>query len=181
MHFDIPRYLQFPTSPFDISWVILISKAKIGLQWAGKTKKLINYHIKGLYKTTCYKTKSKFSLFFLFSLTAVEVFFTLSLWSRFSNFEKLVRFHWQAFIPYKNRQNLKMLKEIFCQKLIVSNVILVFLDHLKRKIFFVGQPRWQTESASPLFKISGSAPAFPFFMLFVHPYQTIFSIFVFLI
>ena len=30
-----------------------------------------------------------------------------------------------------------MVIEIFCQKLIVSNVILVFLDHLKPKIFFV--------------------------------------------
>ena len=35
-----------------------------------------------------------------------------------------------------------MLIEIFCQKRIVSNVILAFLDHLRPKIFFVLQP-WQ--------------------------------------
>ena len=52
----------------------------------------------------------------------------------FSNFEKLIRFRWQAFIVHKNRENLKMLIEIFCPKLLVSNVILAFLDHLKPKI-----------------------------------------------
>ena len=41
-----------------------------------------------------------------------------------------------------------MLKEMFCQKLVVSNVILVFLDYLKPNIFFVGQPWWLTESAT---------------------------------
>ena len=60
----------------------------------------------------------------------------------FANFEKLIRFHWQAFIVYKNGENLKMLIEIFCQKLIVSNVILAFLDQLKPRIFFFGQPWW---------------------------------------
>ena len=52
-----------------------------------------------------------------------------------------------------------MLIEIFCQKLIVSKVILAFLEHLKPKILFVGQPWWPTYSAQ-LFKISGSAPAY---------------------
>ena len=42
-----------------------------------------------------------------------------------------IKFHWQAFSVYKNEQNLKILKEIFRQKLIVSNVILAFLNHLK--------------------------------------------------
>ena len=48
-----------------------------------------------------------------------------------------------------------MLIEIFSQKLIVSNVILTFLDYLKHNIFFNhgGQHR-----APPLFKVSGSAP-----------------------
>ena len=41
---------------------------------------------------------------------------------------------------YKNGETLKMLMEMFCQKLIVSNVILAILDHLKPNIFFVGQP-----------------------------------------
>ena len=70
----------------------------------------------------------------------------------FVNFEKLIRFYRQAFIAYKNKENLKILLiEIFRQKLIDSNVILVFLDHLKPKIFFVGQPWWPTYSA-PLFQ-----------------------------
>ena len=77
------------------------------------------------------------------------MFFSLSLSKRFLNFEKLIRFHWQAFIAYKNRENLKMLIEIFCQKLIVSNVILAFLGHLKPKSFFVGQPWRPTLSATP--------------------------------
>ena len=62
----------------------------------------------------------------------------------FANFQQLIRFHWQTFIENKNGENLKTLIEIFCQKLIVSNVILTFLDHLKPKIFFVGQPWWPT-------------------------------------
>ena len=51
-----------------------------------------------------------------------------------------IRFHLQAFIVYKTKENLKILIKIFRQKLIVSNVILAFLDDLKPKIFFVGQP-----------------------------------------
>ena len=44
----------------------------------------------------------------------------------------------------ENIQNLKMIIEISCQKLIVSNVILFFLDHLKPNIFFFDQPWWLT-------------------------------------
>ena len=62
----------------------------------------------------------------------------------FVNFEKLIRFYRQAFIIYKNGENLKILKEIFSQKFIVSNIILALLDHLKPKIFFVSQPWWWT-------------------------------------
>ena len=51
-----------------------------------------------------------------------------------------ITFHWQAFIVYKNEENLKKLIELFRQNLIVSNFILAFLDHQKPKIFFVGQP-----------------------------------------
>ena len=47
-----------------------------------------------------------------------------------------------------------MLIEIFCQKVIVSDIILAFLDHLKPKIFYYGG----RHRAPPLFKISGSAP-----------------------
>ena len=42
-----------------------------------------------------------------------------------------------------------MLIEMFRQKLVVSNVILAFLDHLKLKIFFVSQSWWPTLSATP--------------------------------
>ena len=44
----------------------------------------------------------------------------------------------------KNGENLKILIEIFCQKLIVFNVIPAFLDHLKPKMFFTSQPWWPT-------------------------------------
>ena len=127
-------------------------KAKTGLRMSLQNKKLINHHIKGLYKTTCYKTKSNFPQFFFSHWLMHKCFFSF-LVKVFENFAKLIRFHWQAFIVYKNGENLKMLIEIFCQKSIVSNVILAFLDHLKPKIFFVGRHR-----APPLFKISGSAP-----------------------
>ena len=117
---------------------------------------MINYHIKGLYKTTCYKTKSNFSQFFFSHWLLHKCFFSFLI-KAFANFEKLIRFHWQAFIVYKNGENLKMLIEIFCQKLIVSNVILAFLDHLKPKISSsANHGGWHR--APPFFKISGSAP-----------------------
>ena len=49
-----------------------------------------------------------------------------------------IRFHWQAFIVYENGKKLKILIEILRLKLIVSNVILAFSDHLKAEIFFGG-------------------------------------------
>ena len=100
-------------------------------------KKLINCHIKGLYKTTCYKTKSNCSFSFLIDCRIIVFFFP---YQSVCKFEKLIRFHWQAFIVYKNGENLKMLIEIFCRKLIVCNIILAFLDHLTPKVFFAGQP-----------------------------------------
>ena len=60
----------------------------------------------------------------------------MSVFFVFENFEQLIRFHRQAFIVYKNGENLKSLIEIFRQKLIASNVILASLDHLKSKIYF---------------------------------------------
>ena len=53
---------------------------------------------------------------------------------------------------------MKILIEIFCQKLIVSNVILALLDQLKTKLFFTGQSWWPTDNPHNL-KFSGSAPA----------------------
>ena len=131
-------------------------KAKIGLRMSLQNKKMINYHIKGLYKTTCYKTKSNFSQFFFSHWLLRELFFSFLI-KVFANFEKLIIFYRQACIVYKickNRENLNILIEIFCPKLIVSNVILAFLDRLKPKIFNHGG----RQRASPLFKISGSAP-----------------------
>ena len=63
-------------------------------------------------------------------------------------------------------ENTSMCQEVIRQK-IVSNVILVFLDHMKPRIFFVGQRWWPTESA-PIFQISGSAPgiSIPSFLKF---------------
>ena len=131
--------MLFPTSPFDISCIIWYQKAKMGSEWACERKKwLIHYHIKGLYKITCYKTKSKFSQFFFSHWLLRKCFFSFLI-KAFANFEKLIRFHWQTFIVYKNGINLKTLIEIFRQTLIVSNVILTFLDHLKHKVFFVDQ------------------------------------------
>ena len=118
-------------------------KPKIGLQMSLPNKKMINYHIKGLYKTTCYKTKSNFSQFF-FSHWLLRMCFFSFLIKAFANFENLIRFHWEAFIVYKNEENLKMLIQVFCMKLIVSNVILDFFDDLKPKIFIVDQPWWST-------------------------------------
>ena len=109
-------------------------KAKIGQRMSLRYKKMINYQIKGLYKRICYKT-TFLSFSFLIDY-CISVFF--SFFSRY--FEKLIRFHWQAYIVYKNRENLKILTEIFCQNFIVSNVISVFLEHLKPKIFFFSQP-----------------------------------------
>ena len=83
--------------------------------------------------------KSNISQFFFFDWALYECFFSF-LVKAFVNFEKLVRFHRQAFIVYKNGEILKILLDIFCQKLVVSNVILAFLGHMKPKIFFVGQP-----------------------------------------
>ena len=100
-----------------------------------QNKEMINQHIKGLYKTFCYKIKFNFFQFF-FSHWRLHKCFFFFLIKAFANFEKLIRFHQQAFIVYKNGGNLKMLIEIFCQKLIVSNVILAFLDHLKPKNLF---------------------------------------------
>ena len=111
-------------------------KAKFGLRMSLRNYKMISYHIKDFYKTTCFKTTSNFSQYFFSHLLLHKCFFS-SLIKAFSNFEKLIKFHWQTFIVNNNGENLKILIEIFCQKLIVSDVILAFLDHLKPKIFFV--------------------------------------------
>ena len=94
---------------------------------------MINYHFKGLYKTTCFKTNSNFSQFFFSHWLLYESFFYF-LMKAFVSFKKLIRFHRQAFIVYRIGENLKIPIEIFGQKLTVFNVIFAFLDHLKPKI-----------------------------------------------
>ena len=50
-------------------------------------------------------------------------------------------------VSFLTGEKLKKMVEIFRQGVIVSNVIFAFLDHLKPKLFFVGQPWWSTQSA----------------------------------
>ena len=73
----------------------------------------------------------------------------------FARFNKLIQFHRPAFILYKTGESFKILKEIFRQKLTVSNVILAFLDHLKPKTF---SPNMVPNIEHPYFKISGCNP-----------------------
>ena len=90
----------------------------------------------------------------------MSVFFSFVI-KAFVSFEKLIIFHRQAFVLYKNGENLKVLIKIFRQKLLVSSVILAFLDHLKLKFFFLGHSVANIEGPPrppPLFKIFGSAP-----------------------
>ena len=125
--------------------ILLHTVSKIGL--VGLLY-ILTYSHKWLCKTTCYKTKSNFSQFFCPHWLLQKRFFSF-LTKAFANFEKLIRFHLQSFSVYKDGENLKMLIEMFRQKLVVSNVILAFLDHLKLKIFFVSQSWWPTLSATP--------------------------------
>ena len=125
--------------------ILLHTVSKIGL--VGLLY-ILTYSQKWLCKTTCYKTKSNFSQFFCPHWLLQKRFFSFLI-KAFANFEKLIRFHLQSFSVYKDGENLKMLIEMFRQKLVVSNVILAFLDHLKLKIFFVSQSWWPTLSATP--------------------------------
>ena len=125
--------------------ILLHTVSKIGL--VGLLY-ILTYSHKWLCKTTCYKTKSNFSQFFCPHWLLQKRFFSFLI-KAFANFEKLIRFHLQSFSVYKDGENLKMLIEMFRQKLVVSNVILTFLDHLKLKIFFVSQSWWPTLSATP--------------------------------
>ena len=123
-------------------------KAKFVPRMSSWNKKMTNYHIKGLYKTTCYKAKSSFSLFFFSHWLLHECFFFFLI-KVFSNSEKLISFHRQAFIVYKNGKKFKVLIEIFCQKIIVSNVILAFLDRFKPKPNFLRRPTMVVDIERP--------------------------------
>ena len=136
--FVIPSYLLIPSSPFDMRHPD-IKKQKLGWEWAYETKKnWLIVILKDFIKQPVIKQSPTFLSFFLIHCY-INGFFSFLI-KPFPNFEKLIRFHWQAFIVYKNGENLKMLIEIFCRKLIVCNIILAFLDHLTPKVFFAGQP-----------------------------------------
>ena len=76
--------------------------AKVGLRMSFQNKNMINYHIKGLYKTTYYKTKSNFSQFFFSHWHTC--FYSLFI-KAFVNSQKLIIFHWKASTFYKNGEN----------------------------------------------------------------------------
>ena len=118
-------------------------EAKIGLQMSRRYKRWLIIILNDFIKQPTAKQSPIFLSFSFLIACCISVFFSFLI-KAFANFEKLIIFHWQAFIVYKNGENLKMLIEIFCQKHIVSNVILAFLDHLKPKILLVGQPQWPT-------------------------------------
>ena len=73
---------------------------------------MIKHYFKGLYKITCYKTKSNLFQFFYHS----ERFFFLLI-KAFDHFEKLARFHRQVFIVNKNGEILKILNQHFSKSL----------------------------------------------------------------
>ena len=77
-----------------------------------RNKKMVNYHIE---KQPVIKESPTFLNFSFLTECCKSVFFSFLI-KAFASFEKLIRFHWQAFIVYKNGENLKMLIEIFCQK-----------------------------------------------------------------
>ena len=122
-------------------------KGKIALRMSLQSKKAIVI-LKSFIKQPVIKQSPTFLSFSFLIDCCMSVFFSFLI-KAFQNFEKLIRFHRQAFIVHKNGENLKKLLEIFCLKLIVFNVILAFLDHLKPKIFFVDRTWWPSMSAPP--------------------------------
>ena len=137
------------------SCFILLTKLKIALRTNKLAIKLITIIIilitiilTGFKKQPIIK-KSYFFLSFSFLVDSCMSFFP------FLSFSKS-EFYRQAFIVNKNGDNWKLLIEMFGQKLIGSNVILLFLHYLKPKFFFVIQSWWPKYSIL-LFKMSESS------------------------
>ena len=84
-----------------------------------------------------------------------RISFTFFLIKAFIKSENFLALDRQAFISCKNRENEKIRMQIFRQKLVDSNVILVFWDRLKPKILFVAE--YAIEHPT-LLQTSGSAP-----------------------
>ena len=130
--------MSFPVSLFDIPD---IKKRKLRCKSAWGIKERLIIIFKGFTKQTVIKQGSNFLSFFSHWLLYKCFFYFLI--KALVNFEKL--------IINKHGENLKILREIFRQKVLVSKVILSFLDHLKSN--HGGRHR-----APSLFKISRSAP-----------------------
>ena len=96
-----------------------------------------DYDFKGLYKTTWYKTKSIFFQFSYPHWLIYECLFSFLI-KALINSKKLIRFYHQAFIICKNRENLKILIEIFPQKLIVPKKSFGFIP--SKTYFFFHPP-----------------------------------------
>ena len=126
-YFVWQKWRNFPMVTKILSDIVLSDKVRVKIIIIIILKDVIKQP-KSLWNSFSFLIDCYISTFFSFLIKA------------FADFEKLIRIYLQAFVVYKNGENLKILIEIFCQKLIVSNVILAFLNHLKPKIFFVGQP-----------------------------------------
>ena len=121
--------MTLPISLFDISCIILISKRKkyaenehvrkINIFWPKRLfKEKMIIILKGFLKTTCYKTKSNFSKFFYFLWLLYQCFSSFLI-KAFVKCETLTRLYHQNFVICKNGENLKILIELFCQKLLM--------------------------------------------------------------
>ena len=99
-------------------------------------------------KRPAIKQSPTYQFFYSLIDCCMSVFFSFVI-KAFVSFEKLIIFHRQAFVLYKNVENLKVLIKIFRQKLLVSSVILAFLDHLKLKFFFLGHSVANIECPPP--------------------------------
>ena len=82
-------------------WYPWYQKAKIALQISLRNKRKINYHFKGLYKTTCDKKRFNFSQFFFSHWLLYECFFPFLI-KTLVNFEKLIRFYQQKRRKFEN-------------------------------------------------------------------------------
>ena len=111
---------------------------------------MINYHLKWLYKTNCYKTKSNFSQFFFSHWLLYECFYSFLI-NALVNFEKLIRFYRKKWRKFENTDRNILPKPI------ISNVISAFSDLLKPNIFSSANHGGR-HRVPPLLKISWSAP-----------------------
>ena len=82
-----PWLFAVTSFPFWYPWH---EKANIALRMSLRNKKMINYHLKGLHKTTCYKTKSNFSQFFFSHWLYECFFFTYQSVSKFWKIDKIL-------------------------------------------------------------------------------------------